>query len=60
MFMLPPISSGLEFWSHKSYFNIWKFWVKLFKKMNILGEVSNNRPNSLLGANIYKTLKSCR
>ena len=51
--MLFSICSGLEFWSV-----IWKLW-KGFKNTNFFDEVSNNRPNDLLGKNAYKTLGSC-
>ena len=64
MFILSSISSGSEFWS-VNY--IWKFLIliyensdpKVFKNMKFFGEISNNWPNDLLGANVCKTLESC-
>ena len=59
MFILFPVSSGLEFWSanHTSIYE--NSESKVFKNINFFGEISNNWPNYLLGTNIYKTLESC-
>ena len=59
MFVLSSISSGLEIWS-VSHTSIYKNWEsKVFKNINVLGEISNNWPNVSLGTNIYKTLVFC-
>ena len=40
----------------KLYINFLKFWFKcFFKKIKIVGEISNNWPNGLFGTNVYKT-----
>ena len=59
MFILFPVSSGLEFWlaNHTSIYE--NSELKVFKNINFFGEISNNWPNYLLGTNIYKTLESC-
>ena len=59
MFILSSISSGLEFWSvnHTSIYE--NSELNVFKNIKVLGEISSNRPNKLLGINVYKTLKSC-
>ena len=33
--------------------------LKAFKKLKLLGEIFNNRPNNSLGTNVYKTRESC-
>ena len=33
--------------------------LNVFKKIEFIGETSNNLPNGLLGTNVYKTLESC-
>ena len=56
MFFLSPTSSGLEFWS-VSHTSIYKnSELKVFKNINILGEISNNWSNDLFGTNVDKTL----
>ena len=59
MLILSSISSVLEFWSiiHTSIYEHSESNVS--KNIKILGEVSNNWPNDLLGINVYKTLESC-
>ena len=62
MFILSSISSGLEF---LSYFNILVNHTSIygtselivFRNIKILDEISCNWRNSLLGKNVYKTLK---
>ena len=56
MFLLSSISSSLEFWSvnHISIYE--NSELKVFKNIKILGEISNNWPNDLLGTKVYKTL----
>ena len=57
MFILSSVFSGLELLSVNppEYMN--KF--KVFQNIKLLGEISYNSPNYLLGANIYRTLESC-
>ena len=59
MLILSSISRGLEFWSvnHTSIYE--KSELKAFKNIKLLGEISNNWRNDLLGTNVYKTLESC-
>ena len=59
MFVLSPISNGLEFWSvnHASIYENYK--LNVFKNINFLGKISNNCPNDPSGTNVYKTLESC-
>ena len=59
MFILFSISRDLEFWSvnHTSIYENSEF--KIFKNIKLLGEISNSRPNDLLGTYVYKTLKFC-
>ena len=33
--------------------------LKVFENIKLLGEMSNNWPNDLLGANVYKTFVFC-
>ena len=40
------------------YCETW-YLKKVFKIIKLLGEISNNFPNDLLGTNVYKTLKFC-
>ena len=59
MFILSSISSGLAFWS-VNYTSIYEnFELKVFGNIKFLGEIFNNRPNDLLGTNVYKILESC-
>ena len=60
MFILSSISSSLEFWSinHTSLYK--NSESKDFKNIKLLGEISNNWPNDVLGTNVYKALESCR
>ena len=57
MFILSSISRGLEFWSvtHTLIYDNSESYV--FKNIKLLGEISNNWPNDLLGTNVYKTLE---
>ena len=58
IFVLSSISSNLEFWS-VSHTSIYKnSESNVFKKLNFLGEISNNWVSNLLGINAYKTLES--
>ena len=59
MFILSSSSSSLEFWSvnHTSLYK--NSESKVFKNIKLLGEISNNWPNDVLGTNVYKTLESC-
>ena len=59
MFILPYISSGLEFQlvSHTSIYE--NSELKVFKKIIFFGEISIKWPNDLLRTNVYKTLESC-
>ena len=49
MFIVSSISYGLEFWSviHTSIDE--NSELKVFKNIKLLGEISNNWPNNLLG-----------
>ena len=59
MFVLAYISSSLEFWSPK-HTSIYKsFEITVFKNIELLGEISYNWPNDLLGTNVYRTFESC-
>ena len=59
MFSLFSFSSGLEFWSvnHAPINKIYK--LKVYKIMKVLGKISNNLPNDLVGASVCKTIESC-
>ena len=59
MFILSSISRGLEFRSvnHTSIYE--NSELKVFENMKLMGEISNNLPNDLLGKNVYKALESC-
>ena len=59
MLILSSISSGLEIWSvnHTPIYE--KSELKVFKIVKLLGEISSNWPNDLLGTIVYKTLESC-
>ena len=54
IFILPSISSGLEFWSvnHTSIYE--NSESKVFKNIRFLGKISSDWPNDLLGINVYK------
>ena len=58
-FILSSISRGWLF----SYVNHTSIYgnseLNVFKKIECIGEISNNWQNGLLGTNVYKTLKSC-
>ena len=59
MFILSSISSGLEFWS-VTKLQYMKILNQLFlKRIKLLGEISNNWPNDILGTNVYKTPEFC-
>ena len=59
MHNLSSVSSSLEFWSvnHISIYE--NSELSAFKNLKLLAEIFNNRPNDLLGTNVYKTLESC-
>ena len=59
MFGLSSIFSALDFWSANHTSINENYSLKVFKNMKLLGEISNNWSNDLLGANVYKTLESC-
>ena len=59
MFILPFISRGLEFWSVNYTLIYENSESKDFKNIKCSGEISNNWPKDLLGANVYKTLDLC-
>ena len=50
------ISKRLGFWSvnHASMYKHYE--LNVFKNMKFYGEISNNWPSNILGANVYKTL----
>ena len=53
MFILLSISRWLEFWSG-NYTSIYEnFESNVFKNIKLLGEISNNWPNDLLGTNVF-------
>ena len=56
---MSSISGGLEFGSinHTPIYE--NSESKVFNNVKLLGEISYNWPNDLLGANVYKTLESC-
>ena len=56
--ILSSICGGLEFWlvNHTSIYE--NSESNIFKNINFLGEILNNWPNGLLGANVYKTLNN--
>ena len=56
---MSSISGGLEFGSinHTPIYE--NSESKFFNNVKLLGEISYNWPNDLLGANVYKTLESC-
>ena len=51
MFILSSISSNLEFSSPNHTWLCETSELKVFKNINILGEMSNNWPNNLFGTN---------
>ena len=55
MFILSSIFTGLDLWSvnHTSIYENSK--SKVFLKVTLLGEISKNWLNYLLGINVYKT-----
>ena len=57
MFILSTTYRGLEFWSvnHTSIYE--NSEIKFFKNIKLLGEISNNWPNDLLGTNAYKNIE---
>ena len=58
MFILSSISSGLEFWSLNNNSVYKNSESKFFKNIKFLGKISNNWPNNLLEAHVFKTLES--
>ena len=59
MFILSSISRGLEFWSveHTSIYE--NSELKVFKNIDVLGELSSIWSNDLLEINVYKTIEYC-
>ena len=53
MFIQFSIISGLEYWlvNHTPIYQN----SNIFKNIELLGEISNNWPNNLLGTNVQKT-----
>ena len=56
MFILPFISSGLEFWSVNQTSIYENSESKMFRNIRFLDEISNNWPNDLLETILCKTL----
>ena len=59
MFILFSLSRGLEFCSVNRTAINENSELKVFKSTKFFGVISSNRPNNLLGTNVYKTLESC-
>ena len=59
MFILSSNFSGLEFWFVNSTSIYKNSKSKVFKNVEVLGEISNNWPNDLLEINVYKTIEPC-
>ena len=59
MFILSFISSRFEFWSVNYTSKNGNPELNIFKNIKLLGEISSNSPNDLLGTNTYMTLESC-
>ena len=59
IFISPSISRGLELWSVNDTLTCKNSESNAFKNIKFLGEILNNWPNDLLGANIYKALEFC-
>ena len=59
MFILFPISRGLEYCSveHTSIYE--NSELKVFKNIDVLGELSSIWSNDLLEINVYKTIEYC-
>ena len=53
IFTLCSISSGLEFWSVYCTSIYENSELSVFENITLLGEISNNWPNDLLGTNVY-------
>ena len=47
MFILSPISIGLEFWSGHHTWIYENSELNIFKNIKFIGEISNNWPNDL-------------
>ena len=58
-FFLSSISSGWLFWSVNHTSMSWNSELNYFKKVWLVGEISNKLPNGLFGTKVYKTLESC-
>ena len=59
MFILPSISRVLWFW-YLNYTSVYEnSESNVLKNLTFLGEISSNRPNDLLGTNIYNTVDFC-
>ena len=56
---LSSISSGWLFWSVNHTSMSWNSELNYFKKVWLVGEISNKLPNGLFGTKVYKTLESC-
>ena len=59
MFILSPISSGVQFWSENQTSIHENSELNVFVKIKVLGEISNNWPKDLFGTNVCKTLEPC-
>ena len=57
-FILSYISSGLLSWPVNHTLIYKNFELNVFKKIECVGEISNNCPNDLLRTNAYETLES--
>ena len=59
MFILSSMTSSLELSSiyHTSMYE--NSELKVFKNIKLVGEISNNWPNDLLGRNVYNIFQSC-
>ena len=59
MFILSSFSGGLELWSVNQTSKYENSESNVFKNIKLLGEISNNWPNNLLGTYVLKTLEFC-
>ena len=57
MFILSPISRGLEFWCINRSSKYENSELKVQKNINFLGRISNNWASDLLKTNVHKTLE---
>ena len=59
MFILSPVSSGLEFWPVNLTSIYENSELKIFTNIQFLVGISDNWPNNSFGTNAYKILESC-